>query len=75
MNTSKICESHISCLEAFFAPQFDWSLLFPPKVIVGARVVTLDISGPVAARMQRAPVHVLLQNKNGGTGRREKLVN
>ena len=55
--------------------QFDWSLLFPPKVIVRARVVTLDISGPVAARMQRAPVHVLLQNKNGGTGRREKLVN
>ena len=36
--------------------QFDWSLLFPPKVIVRARVVTLDISGPVAARMQRAPV-------------------
>lgn len=55
--------------------QFDWSLLFPPKVIVRARVVTLDISGPVAARMQRAPVHVLLQNKNGGTGRGEKLVN
>lgn len=41
---------------------------FPPKAIVGARVVKRDISGPVTARMQRAPVHVLFQNKNGGTG-------